>query len=99
MTLEDILRYIGSGITLQAVECVMAERNSEEVSEKEIEARIETMDRTEMIEGIANGFTLMHEHPEYSELEEADFESVDPDDFFEEIQNYLRHVDSQENED
>lgn len=88
------MRYIGSGITLQAVEFVMEEEGTEEVSESEIEARIELMDRSEMIQGVANGFILMVEHPEYSELEEAEFESMDADEFFEEIHNYLAHHDS-----
>lgn len=69
----------------------MEEQGVEEAGEEEIDERIETMSTDEMISGVAVGFRLMAEHPDYAELDEAEFESAD---MFEEIHEYLRDLES-----
>lgn len=93
MTLDEILQYMGHGIVLRSVELVQEENEEEGATEEEIDSRIDLMDHDEMIEGVAQGFLLMREHPEMSELEEAEFESSG-EDLFEEIHEYLKSQDS-----
>lgn len=91
MDLDTILKYMGSGIVLHALELIEEERQREGATEYEIDARIAEMNVDEMIHGVAVGIRLMAEHPEFSELDEAEWEG----DMFEEIHEYLREHDEE----
>lgn len=86
-----MLKYMGSGIVLHALELIEEEQEREGATEDEITERLEVMSVDEMIHGVAMGVRLMAETSgDYSELDEAEFEEAD---MFEEIHEYLREVD------
>ena len=92
MTLDNIMKYMGHGIALRAVELVEEDTEEGGASEYQIDTRIDAMTHDEIVEGVAQGFLLMKEHPDIGDLEEAEYEEG-AETLFEEIHEFLEDRD------